>query len=76
MLINYGKCGIGAIRLNLEVIGKCTRCGKDAIINLPYAKQKLCIIDEIRIKAAKRGRGKEREIKKVRSKRKGRERWR
>ncbi|MFZ8833058.1 MAG: TIGR00269 family protein, partial [Candidatus Caldipriscus sp.] len=42
MLINYGKCGIGAIRLNLEVIGKCTRCGKDAIINLPYAKQKLC----------------------------------
>jgi uncharacterized protein (TIGR00269 family) len=42
MLINYGKCGIGAISLNLEVIGKCTRCGKDAIINLPYTKQKLC----------------------------------
>ncbi len=42
MLINYGKCGVGAIRLNLEVIGRCTRCGRDAIINVPYAKQKLC----------------------------------
>jgi len=43
MLINYGKCGIGKINLELKVIGKCSRCRKEnAIINIRYANQRLC----------------------------------
>jgi len=43
MEIFYGKCGIGRIKLKLEPIGKCSRCRKNsAIIEIRYAKQKLC----------------------------------
>lgn len=42
MQINYGKCGIGAIKLNLTSIGKCSECKEDAVIELKYAKKKLC----------------------------------
>ncbi len=43
MFINYGKCGIGKINLELKIIGKCSRCRRgNAIINLRYAKQRLC----------------------------------
>ncbi len=41
--INYGKCGIGKINLELKPLGRCSRCRKnDAIINLAYARQRLC----------------------------------
>ncbi len=41
--INYGKCGIGKVVLRLERLGRCSRCKrKDAIINLRYARQRLC----------------------------------
>jgi uncharacterized protein (TIGR00269 family) len=40
--INYGKCGLGGINIKLEPLGKCSKCEKTAIINIPYAKQKLC----------------------------------